>query len=89
MNYTIATYKEESRGTRMEIFREGDRYGIHLAVDDLSKSSTRYFDNIKDVYNLFCLMSKYTIYGLYATNDRFEIFKNWSGEEKNIIKGRD
>lgn len=82
MNFTIAECKETSREMSVEVFKDGRKYGVLLAynLNGESKIRTRIFSTIEKAFELFTLMSKYFVYGLYSTNDRFEIFQNWSGE---------
>lgn len=57
-----------------------NRKQTNIRKDVKLKIRTRIFDTIDKAFELFTLMSKYFVYGLYSTNDRFEIFQNWSGE---------
>lgn len=61
------------------IGKSGNKYTVYLWHNTTHRGINRIFDTIDKAFELFALMSKYFVYGLYSINDRFEIFESWGG----------
>ena len=79
MNYAIMENNDINREMAVTLYKSENKYTVTLSANTMI--ADRKFEKMETTFGLFVEMSRLFAYGLYAMNDRFEIFKEWSVEK--------
>lgn len=74
MSYLITMCEDISRNMKVDIMRSGNKYVVSLIAEN--RTAKKMFNDLHEAYELFQTMTYFFTFGLYSTNDRFEIFEN-------------